>query len=96
MAIYLQVCHQPKWILDTDLAKCFDTIAQQPLLKKLNASPFITRQIRAWLRAGVMDNFQYSETSQGVPQGGSLSPLLANVALHGMENTLPAIAKGQG
>lgn len=83
MAIYLQICHQPKWILDADLAKCFDTIAQQPLLKKLNTSPFITRQIRAWLRAGVMDNFQYSETSQGVPQGGSLSPLLANVAKQG-------------
>jgi RNA-directed DNA polymerase len=94
MAIYLQVCHQPKWILDADLAKCFDTIAQQPLLKKLNASPFITRQIRAWLRAGVMDNFQYSETSQGVPQGGSLSPLLANVALHGMENYIARYCKG--
>jgi len=94
MAIYLQVCHQPKWILDADLAKCFDTIAQQPLLKKLNASPFITRQIRAWLRAGVMDNFQYSETSQGVPQGGSLSPLLANVALHGMETYIARYCKG--
>jgi RNA-directed DNA polymerase len=94
MAIYLQVCHQPKWILDADLAKCFDTIAQQPLLKKLNASPFVARQIRAWLRAGVMDNFQYSATSQGVPQGGSLSPLLANVALHGMETYIARYCKG--
>jgi RNA-directed DNA polymerase len=94
MAIYLKVCHQPKWLLDADLAKCFDTIAQQPLLKKLNASPFVTRQIRAWLRAGVMDNFQYSETPEGVPQGGSLSPLLANVALHGMENYLARYCKG--
>ena len=94
MAIYLQVCHQPKWILDADLAKCFDTIAQQPLLKKLNASPSIARQIRAWLRAGVMDNFQYSETPEGVPQGGSLSPLLANVALHGMENYIARYCKG--
>jgi RNA-directed DNA polymerase len=94
MAIYLQVCHQPKWILDADLAKCFDTIARQPLLKKLNASPFVTRQIRAWLRAGVMDHFQYCETPQGVPQGGSLSPLLANVALHGMEKYIARYCKG--
>lgn len=90
MATYLQACHQPKWILDADLAKCFDTIARQPLLKKLNARPFVTRQIRAWLRAGVMDNFQYSET----PQGGSLSPLLANVALHGMEKYIARYCKG--
>jgi len=94
MAIYLKVCHQPKWLLDADLARCFDTIAQQPLLEKLNASPFVRRQIRTWLRAGVMDNFQYSETPEGVPQGGSLSPLLANVALHGMESYLARYCKG--
>jgi RNA-directed DNA polymerase len=93
-AIYLKVCHQPKWILDADLSRCFDTIAQQPLLKKLNASPFVTRQIRAWLRAGVMDNFQFSETPEGVPQGGSLSPLLANVALHGIETYITRYCKG--
>jgi RNA-directed DNA polymerase len=74
MAIYSNVCHQSKWILDADLAKCFDTIAQQPLLEKLNASPFVTRQIRAWLRAGVIDNFQFCETPEGVPQGGSITP----------------------
>lgn len=94
MAIYLKICHLPKWILDADLAKCFDTIAQAPLLKKLKASPFVTRQIRAWLQAGVMDNFQYSDTPEGVPQGGSLSPLLANVALHGMENYIARHCKG--
>nr|WP_225938777.1 group II intron reverse transcriptase/maturase [Kovacikia minuta] len=94
MAIYSNVCHQSKWILDADLAKCFDTIAQQPLLEKLNASPFVTRQIRAWLRAGVIDNFQLCETPEGVPQGGSLSPLLANVALHGMETYVTRYCKG--
>ena len=94
VAIYSKICHQPKWVLDADLAKCFDTIAQQPLLEKLNASPWVTRQIRAWLRAGVIDHFQYSETPEGVPQGGSLSPLLANVALHGMETYLARYCKG--
>jgi len=60
--------------LETDISKCFDQIAHQPLLKKLNTSPSIARQIRAWLKAGMIDNFHYCETSQGVPQGGCLSP----------------------
>jgi len=72
-AIYLSICHQPK-CLETDISKCFDQIAHQPLLKKLNTSPSIARQIRAWLKAGMIDNFHYCETSQGVPQGGCLSP----------------------
>lgn len=93
-AIYLSICHQPKWVLDTDISKCFDQIAHQPLVKKLNTSPFIARQIRGWLKAGVMDNFNYFETSQGVPQGGCLSPLLANVALHGMEKHIACTCKG--
>jgi len=40
-AIYLSICHQPKWVLETDISKCFDQIAHQPLLKKLNTSPSI-------------------------------------------------------
>ncbi len=87
-AIYQNICHKPKWILETDISKCFDKIAHQPLLRKLKTSPFITRQIRAWLKAGVMDGFDYHETASGVPQGGSLSPLLANIALHGMEKRI--------
>lgn len=48
VAIYQNVCHKPKWILETDISKCFDKIAHQPLLKKLKTSPFIARQIRGW------------------------------------------------
>ena len=87
-AIYQNICHKPKWILETDISKCFDKIAHQPLLKKLKTSPFIARQIRAWLNAGVIDGFNYHNMASGVPQGGSLSPLLANIALHGMENRI--------
>ena len=46
------------------------------------------RQIRAWLKAGVMDDKQLFPTSEGTPQGGVISPLLANIALHGMENRI--------
>lgn len=62
------------------------------MLTKLNTFPTISRQVRAWLKAGVIDfkNYatrqkSYSATEQGVPQGGVISPLLANIALHGME-----------
>jgi len=92
-AIYLSICHQPKWVLETDISKCFDQIAHQPLLKKLNTSPSIARQIRAWLKAGMIDNFHYCETSQGVPQGGCLSPLMANAALHGIEQHIARTCK---
>ena len=93
-AIYQNICHKPKWILETDISKCFDKIAHQPLLKKLRTSPFIARQIRAWLKAGVVDGFNYHQTASGVPQGGSLSPLLANIALHGMENRISKRFRG--
>jgi RNA-directed DNA polymerase len=94
VAIFQNICHKPKWILETDISKCFDKIAHQPLLKKLKTSHFIARQIRAWLKAGVMDGANYHNIASGVPQGGSLSPLLANVALHGMENRISKRFRG--
>ncbi len=84
-AIFEAIKQKAKYVLDADIAKCFDRIDHEVLLKKLNTSPTIRRQIRAWLKAGVMDKGQFFETSEGTPQGGVLSPLLANIALHGME-----------
>ncbi|HEY9638189.1 MAG TPA: group II intron reverse transcriptase/maturase [Coleofasciculaceae cyanobacterium] len=84
-AIYLSIHNKSKYVLDADISKCFDKIDHEALLNKLNTFPTIRRQIRAWLKAGVMDNMQYFDTSEGTPQGGVISPLLANVALHGLE-----------
>jgi len=83
-AIFDNTCKKPKYVLDADIAKCFDRIDHETLLRKLNTFPTIRRQIKAWLKAGVMDNKQLFPTSEGTPQGGVLSPLLANIALHGM------------
>jgi RNA-directed DNA polymerase len=55
------------------------------LLKKLNTFPAMRRAIKAWLKAGVVDGEVFSPTPKGSPQGGVISPLLANVALHGLE-----------
>lgn len=71
-----------RWILDADISGCFDNIGHGPLLAKL---PVFTTTIRRWLKAGVVELGRSSPTVAGSPQGGSISPLLANVALDGME-----------
>jgi RNA-directed DNA polymerase len=87
-AIYTAIRLKAKYVLDADIAKCFDRISHEALLNKLNTFPTIRRQIRAWLKAGVMDGKELFPTFEGTPQGGVISPLLANIALHGMENRI--------
>jgi RNA-directed DNA polymerase len=72
------------WILDADLAGAFDHIDHSYLLSALGGFP--SRElIEAWLRAGVVEKGRFAPTEEGTPQGGVVSPLLMNVALHGME-----------
>jgi RNA-directed DNA polymerase len=87
-AIYVQINQKPKWVLDADIAKCFDRINHDALLRKLDAQPMINRQLKAWLKAGVWDRGDWNPTEAGTPQGGPVSPLLANVALHGLEERI--------
>lgn len=86
-AIYLNINRAPqgKYVLE-DIRKCFDTIDHQALLNKLQTWPKMSMQIKAWLKAGVMEGFNLYR--RGTPQGGVISPLLANIALHGMEDML--------
>ena len=85
--------HHSKYVLDADIAGCFDNIDHQKLLKKINVSPSLSRIIKQWLKAGIMDNGIFRESEKGTPQGGICSPLLANIALHGMENLVKSINK---
>src|SRR5712691_524797 len=87
-AIYVCINQKPKWVLDADRAKCFDRIDHKALLRKIHASPTVSRQIKAWLKAGVVDKGELWPTTEGTPQGGALSPLLANIALHGLEHSI--------
>jgi RNA-directed DNA polymerase len=87
-AIYIIVNHKAKYVLDADLKGCFDNIDHEALLSKLNTYPALRRAIQGWLKAGVMDKGVFDETRSGTPQGGVISPLLANIALHGMETAL--------
>jgi RNA-directed DNA polymerase len=90
-AIFTKIKSQAKYLLDADIAKCFERIDHDALLRKLNTSPTLRRQIRAWLKAGVMDNEHLFPTDMGTPQGGVISPLLANIALHGMEQVVKQV-----
>jgi RNA-directed DNA polymerase len=93
-AIRTYIVQKPKYVLDADICKCFDKISHSRLLEKLNTFPIFKRQIKAWLKAGVIDFSQWAErkgfqkTVEGVPQGGSISPLLTNIALHGMQKCI--------
>ena len=91
-SIFRAIHLKPKYVLDADISKCFDKINHYKLLEKLNTYPTLRRQIRAWLKAGVMDENKLFPTNEGSPQGGVISPLLANIALHGMENAIKDIA----
>ncbi len=90
-AIFNCIRVSPKYGLDADLAKCFDRISHSALLQKLNAPPRIYRQVKAWLKGGVMESGQWFPTEAGTPQGGVISPLLANIALHGMETRIKQV-----
>jgi RNA-directed DNA polymerase len=73
------------WILDADLSAAFDRIDHSRLLAALGSFP-AAGMIRDWLKAGVFESGKgFAPTEEGTPQGGVISPLLLNVALHGLE-----------
>lgn len=75
------------WIFEGDFKSCFDTLSHEFILKQLKGFPYIN-VVKRFLEAGYVDNGIFNETEEGTPQGGLLSPLLANIALHGMEEAL--------
>jgi RNA-directed DNA polymerase len=87
-AVYM-TCKGPAarrvWALDADLAAAFDKIDHSRLLEALGSFP-ARDMIQDWLKAGVFEKGKgFAPTGEGTPQGGVISPLLLNVALHGLE-----------
>jgi RNA-directed DNA polymerase len=74
-----------RWVLDADLAGAFDKIAHDHILATLDTFP-ARGMIKQWLRAGVVEHGRLSRREEGTPQGGPVSPVLLNIALHGMES----------
>jgi Reverse transcriptase (RNA-dependent DNA polymerase)/HNH endonuclease/Group II intron, maturase-specific domain len=89
------VNNRKKWVLDADIAGCFDQINHDFLLKQVGNFP--ARQLIAdWLKAGYVERGEWHPTHSGTPQGGIISPLLANIVLHGMEPALGITRYAQG
>jgi RNA-directed DNA polymerase len=87
-AIHSSINKSPKYVLDADIRKCFDQINHDALLEKLDTFPIMHRQVRAWLKAKIIMQDETIFPQEGTPQGGVLSPLLANIALNGIEEML--------
>lgn len=76
-----------EWVLDADLSAAFDRINHRRLMEAIGQFPG-REQVEGWLKAGVMDRGKFAPTEEGTPQGGVISPLLLNIALHGMEEAV--------
>jgi len=92
------VCHalrsNKKYVLDADIKGFFDNIDHDKLLNKIECPPIIKTAIQGWLKAGKISGFpctlpeNLEKTHLGTPQGGVISPLLANIALYGLEEAV--------
>lgn len=75
----------PQWILEGDIKGCFDAISHDWLLAHI---PMEKAMLRKWLKAGYMEKHVLHPTEEGTPQGGIISPVLANMTLDGLERLL--------
>lgn len=87
-AVFNYIRLKPKYVLKADIEKCFDKIDHQALLAKLDTIQPITKLVRGWLKAGIIDQDQTLFPETGLAQGGVISPLLMNIALHGLEEAI--------
>lgn len=87
----------PKWVLEADIRGCFDHISHEWLIANV---PMDKRILQQWLEAGVVESNTLHDTTEGTPQGGIISPVLANLALDGLEKAIedkfPKTGKGCG
>lgn len=78
---------QDRWVLDSDIKGAFDNISHNFVLDRLGNTPGRSL-IKAWLKAGYVEDEIFHATTSGVPQGGIISPLIANIALDGLDSLL--------
>ena len=91
--IALSRSYSPQWVLEGDIKACFDGISHEWLLQHVHMDQQI---LRKWLKAGYWEKGQLFPTRQGTPQGGTISPLLANIALDGMQKAIAQAVRPKG
>ncbi len=85
-----------KWFIEGDIKGCFDNINHEYLLKILRKRILderLIKLIRIWLKAGYIENWTYHNTYSGTPQGGVMSPLLANIYLSELDEKLEELSE---
>ena len=85
--IFNCLARKQKWLLDADIKGCFDNIDHKHLLSLIDGRT-VKYTVNQWLKSGIMENQEFQASDIGTPQGGIISPLLANIALDGMEGYL--------
>jgi RNA-directed DNA polymerase len=83
--ILLSHRHGPEWILEGDIKACFDKISHEWLLTHV---PMDRQVLEKWLKAGFLEKHAWFATTEGTPQGGTISPALANQTLDGLQRLL--------
>jgi RNA-directed DNA polymerase len=81
------------WVVDLDIEKCYDSIPHEPLIDRVAgqiADGKVLDLIRRFLKSGVMEEMNIRHETTGTPQGGIISPLLANIFLHDLDVALEA------
>lgn len=82
-----------QWVLEADIESCFDKISHEWLLNRVSMDREI---LRKWLQAGYMEERRWYPSPEGTPQGGIISPLLANLTLDGLEKAVAdAVPEGR-
>jgi RNA-directed DNA polymerase len=92
-AVFIAINQKPKYVLDADIQGCFNEMDHNALLAKLNTFPAMEKQIKAWLKTGILENGVITQVEKSTPQGSLISPLLMNIALHGMEQAVVSFLK---
>jgi RNA-directed DNA polymerase len=82
-----------KWVLEGDIKACFDQISHQWLIDHV---PMDKTILQRWLKAGFIDKEVFNRTDAGTPQGGIISPILANLALDGLQARIAEVAPKGG
>jgi group II intron reverse transcriptase/maturase len=85
-ALYMALqARKINWVYDADIQGFFDAIDHEWLIKFIEhriGDKRVIRHLKKWLKAGVLEDDEWRQTDEGTPQGGSISPLLANIYLH--------------